>query len=217
MLRPLCGVQAQADTEHDVEQETAANDHERGDDAAPQDGAQAKLHQKLRSVQLEIDAVASTIKRAKHAAGKQVDSSDSGDARDKKKQKCADRTSQDDPHGGALQQALAAERLKSLKKAKAQIQKEIVQLDPCPSGSDKRKDKMLAMLVEEEPRRKKKTLMPSREPKRMLAPKLKTMSYDDDNDFDAVLDGASAGFMETVSICHIGSLFLSYLLYFPAF
>jgi len=51
----------------------------------------------------------------------------------------------------------------------------------------------------------------------MLAPKLKTMSYDDDNDFDAVLDGASAGFMETVSICHIGSLFLSYLLYFPAF
>jgi len=217
MLRPLCGVQAQADTEHDVEQETAANDHERGDDAAPQDGVQAKLHQKLRSVQLEIDAVASTIKRAKHAAGKQVDSSDSGDVQDKKKQKRADRTSQDDPHGGALQQALAAERLKSLKKAKAQIQKEIAQSDPCPSGSDKRKDKMLAMLVEEEPRHKKKTLMPSRGPKKMLAPKLKTMSYDDDNDFDAVLDGASAGFMETVSICHIGSLFLSYLLYFPAF
>ncbi|CAO2185215.1 unnamed protein product [Urochloa humidicola] len=189
--------QAQADPKHDAEQATNANDHERSDDAAPEADAQAKLHQKLRSVQLEINAVASTIKRAKHAAGKQVDTSDSGDAQDKKKQKRADHTAQDDPHGGALQQALATERLKSLKKAKAQIQKEISQSDPCPSGSGKQKDKMLAMLVAEEPRRKKKTLMPSRGPKKMSTPKLKTMSYNDDDDFDAVLDGASAGFMET--------------------
>ncbi|PAN31705.1 hypothetical protein PAHAL_5G438900 [Panicum hallii] len=189
--------QAQADPKHDVEEVAAANDHERGDDAVPEADVQARLHQKLHSVQLEIDAVASTIKRAKHASGKQVDSSDSGDTQDKKKQKRAEHTSQDDPHGGALQQALAAERLKSLKKAKAQIQKEITQLEPCPSGSDKRKDKMLAMPVEEEPRRKKKTLMPSRGPKKMSAPKLKTMSYNDDDDFDSVLDGASAGFMET--------------------
>lgn len=191
-------MQAQADPKHEVEQGTAADDHERSD-AAPEADAQAKLHQKLLSVQLEIDAVASTIKRAKHTAGKQIDSSDSGEAQDKKKQKRADRTGQDNAHGGAVQQALAAERLKSLKKAKAQIQKEISQLDPCPSGSSKGKDKMLAMLVEEEPRRKKKTLMPSRGPKKMSAPRLKTMSYNDDDDFDSVLDGASGGFMETVS------------------
>jgi DNA excision repair protein ERCC-6 len=194
-------VQAQADPKHDEEQGTTANGNERSDAGAPESDAQAKLHQKLRSVQLEIDAVASTIKRAKQSAGKQVDGSDSGDAKDKKqqKQKHADHITQDDPHGGALQQALAAERLKSLKKAKAQIQKEISQSDPCPSGSDKRKDKMLAMLVEEEPKRKKKTLMPSRGPKKMSTPRLKTMTYNDDDDFDAVLDGASAGFMETVS------------------
>ncbi|CAL4957581.1 unnamed protein product [Urochloa decumbens] len=189
--------QAQADPKHETEQVTTDNDHERSDDVTPEADAQAKLHQKLRSVQLEIDAVASTIKRAKNAAGKQVDSSDSGDAQDKKKQKRADHTAQDDPHGGALQRALATERLKSLKKAKAQIQKEISQSDPCPSGSGKQKDKMLAMLVEDELRRKKKTLMPSRGPKKMSAPRLKTMSYNDDDDFDAVLDGASAGFMET--------------------
>lgn len=150
-------------------------------------------------MQLEIDAVASTIKRAKNAAGKKIESSDSGDGQDKKKQKQADRTAQDEPHGGALQQALATERLKSLKKAKAQIQKEISQSDPYPSGSDNGKDKTLAMLVEDEPRRKKKSLMPARGPKKMSAPRLKTMSYNDDDDFDAVLDGASAGFMETVS------------------
>ncbi|KAL6626552.1 hypothetical protein ACP70R_030278 [Stipagrostis hirtigluma subsp. patula] len=187
--------QAQTDPKHDVESGTTVDGHERSN-VTPEDDAQAKLHQKLRSVQLEIDAVASTIKRGKHAVGKDIDRSDSVDVQDKKKQH-ADHTAQDDPHGGALQQALATERLKSLKKAKAQIQKEILQSDPCPSSSDKRKDKMLAMLVEEEPKRKKKPLKPPVGPKKMSTPRLKTMSYNDDDDFDAVLDGASAGFMET--------------------
>lgn len=179
--------QVQTEPKRDDEPGAAVDDPS-GSSVAPEFDAQANLHQKLRSVQLEIDAVASTIKRAKNA---------SVDGQDKKKQKQANHTSQDEPHGGALQQALATERLKSLKKAKAQIQKEILQSDPYPSGSDNRKDKMLAMLVEEEPRRKKKSLMPARGPKKTSAPRLKTMSYDDDDDFDAVLDGASAGFMET--------------------
>lgn len=188
--------QVQTEPKRDDEPGAAVDDPSRSN-AAPESDAQAKLHHKLRSVQLEIDAVASTIKRAKNAAGKKVDSSDSADGQDKKKQKQADHTAQDEPHGGALQQALATERLKSLKKAKAQIQKEISQSDPYPSGSDNRKDKMLAMLVEDEPRRKKKSLLPARGPKQMSTPRLKTMSYNDDEDFDAVLDGASAGFMET--------------------
>jgi hypothetical protein len=65
---------------------------------------------------------------------------------------------------------------------------------------------MLAMLVEDEPRRKKKSLLPARGPKQMSTPRLKTMSYNDDEDFDAVLDGASAGFMETVSYYSLGLL-----------
>ena len=197
-------MQVQTEPKRDDEPGAAVDDPSRSN-VAPESDAQAKLHQKLRSVQLEIDAVASTIKRAKNAAGKKVDSSDSADGQDKKKQKQADGTAQDEPHGGALQQALATERLKSLKKAKAQIQKEISQSDPNPSGSDNRKDKMLAMLVEDEPRRKK-SLLPARGPKKMSAPRLKTMSYNDDEDFDAVLDGASAGFMETVSYYSLGLL-----------
>ncbi|OQU86567.1 hypothetical protein SORBI_3003G107500 [Sorghum bicolor] len=188
--------QVQTEPKHDDEPGAAVDEPSRSN-VVPESDVQAKLHHKLRSVQLEIDAVASTIKRAKNAAGKKIDSSDSGDGQDKKKQKQADRTAQDEPHGGALQQALATERLKSLKKAKAQIQKEISQSDPYQSGSDNRKDKMLAMLVEDEPRRKKKSLLPARDPKKMSAPRLKTMSYNDDEDFDAVLDGASVGFMET--------------------
>ncbi|KAK3163634.1 hypothetical protein QOZ80_1AG0006200 [Eleusine coracana subsp. coracana] len=186
--------QAQTDSK-DVESGTLANGHERSD-STPEDEAQAKLHQRLRSVQLEIDAVASTIKRAKHAAGKQIGSSGSGDAQDNNKQR-PDHTIKDDPQGGALQQALATERLKSLKKAKAQIQKEILQSDPSPCVSENRKDKMLAMLVEEEPRPKKKTLKPPVGHKKMSTPRLKTKTDNDDDDFDAVLDGASAGFMET--------------------
>ncbi|WVZ71859.1 hypothetical protein U9M48_020391 [Paspalum notatum var. saurae] len=193
--RLLHSLGVQTDPKDDAEPGAAIDDTTRSN-AAPEADAQAKLRQKLRSVQLEIDAVASTIKpaastikRDKHTPGKQIESSDSGDGKDKKKQ--------GDTHGGALQQALAIERIKSLKKAKAQIQREILQSDPCTSGSDNRKDKMLARLVEEEPRRKKKSIMPSRGPKKTSAPRLKTMSYDDDNDFDAVLDGASSGFMET--------------------
>ncbi|TVT98157.1 hypothetical protein EJB05_56533, partial [Eragrostis curvula] len=193
--RLLHSLGAQTDPKRDDEPGTSADVNERSN-VTPEADAQAKLQQKLRAVQLEIDAVASTIKGAKRAAGKQIDSSDSGDAKDKKKQR-PNQTVQDDPQGGALQQALATERLKSLKKAKVQIQKEILQSDPSASVSDNQKDKMLAMLVEEEPRRKKKPLKPPVGHKKMSTPRLKTKTYNDDDDFDAVLDGASAGFMET--------------------
>lgn len=169
----------------------------------PQDDAQAKLHQKLRSVQLEIDAVASTLGGAKQAAGKKSGGSSSGsaDAKDKKKKKVKEEENADEdaPRGGALQQALAAERLRSLKRAKVQIQREILQSGPGPSGSGNQKDKMLAMLVEDEPRRKKSLKPPGGPKKKSPTCRLKTVTYDDDDDFDAVLDGASAGFMETVS------------------
>uniref|UniRef100_A0A0D9UVR8 Uncharacterized protein n=1 Tax=Leersia perrieri TaxID=77586 RepID=A0A0D9UVR8_9ORYZ len=160
---------AQSDSGHTIQQQP--------------DDPLTKLHQQLRSVQLEIDAVASTIKGAKLAHKSQEDKGKNhvGIA----------------AHGGDLQQALAADRLRSLKKAKVQIQKEILHLDPSPSAASNKKDKVLAMLVEEEPR-PKKLLKPPVGPKKTVKRKVKTVTYDDDNDFDAVLDGASsAGFMET--------------------
>ncbi|XP_051223249.1 DNA excision repair protein CSB [Lolium perenne] len=179
---------------------------EDGDQAAnlptPQDDAQAKLHQRLRSVQLEIDAVASTIGGAKPAAAKKKKSDRSGSAHTDVKEETEEgegNAGEDDaPRGGALQQALAAERLRSLKRAKVQIQREILQSEPGTSGLSDKKGKTLAMLVEDEPRRKKSLKPPPGGPKRKKSPRrLKTVTYDDDNDFDAVLDGASAGFMET--------------------
>ncbi|CAM0879426.1 unnamed protein product [Alopecurus aequalis] len=165
----------------------------------PQDDAQAKLHQKLRSVQLEIDAVASTIGgAAKQGAGKKKSDRPGSAHTEDKKIKKEESAGEDAPRGGALQQALAAERLRSLKRAKAQIQREILQSEPGTSGTINKKDKMLAMLVEDEPRRKKSLKPPAGGPKKKDLPRrVKTVTYDDDNDFDAVLDGASAGFMET--------------------
>uniref|UniRef100_A0ACD5VN39 Uncharacterized protein n=1 Tax=Avena sativa TaxID=4498 RepID=A0ACD5VN39_AVESA len=176
----------------------SASDQE-STDLTPQDDAQAKLHQRLRSVQLEIDAVASTIAGAKPAAAKKK--SDSLEGKKKKKdteEEEKENAGEDAPWGGPLQQALAAERLKSLRRAKAQIQREILQSQPGTPGSTNKKDKMLAMLVEDEPMRKKSLKPPAGGPKKKKSPRrLKTVAYDDDNDFDAVLDGASAGFMET--------------------
>ncbi|KAK1661494.1 hypothetical protein QYE76_049653 [Lolium multiflorum] len=194
---------SQAET--DPKQRGAEPPTEEGDQESiqptPQEDAQAKLHQKLRSVQLEIDAVASTIGGAKPAAAKKKSDRSGSAQKEAKKETEEGNAGEDDaPRGGALQQALAAERLRSLKRAKVQIQREILQSEPGTSGLSSKKGKALAMLVEDEPRRKKslKPPPPSGGPKKKKSPRrLKTVSYDDDNDFDAVLDGASAGFMET--------------------
>lgn len=198
---------SQAKTDPKKPAESSAAEPSAGDqestDLAPQDDAQAQLHQRLRSVQFEIDAVASTIGGAKPtaaaaAAKKKKKKSDNSEDKNKKKDNEEEENAGEDaPRGGALQQALAAERLRSLKRAKAQIQREILQSEPGTSGPSNKKGKTtLAMLVEDEPRRKK-SLKPPGEPKKKSPRRLKTVTYDDDNDFDAVLDGASAGFMET--------------------
>lgn len=202
---------SQAKTDPKKPAESSAAEPSAGDqestDLAPQDDAQAQLHQRLRSVQFEIDAVASTIGGAKPtaaaaaaaaAAKKKKKKSDNSEDKNKKKDNEEEENAGEDaPRGGALQQALAAERLRSLKRAKAQIQREILQSEPGTSGPSSKKGKTtLAMLVEDEPRRKK-SLKPPGEPKKKPPRRLKTVTYDDDNDFDAVLDGASAGFMET--------------------
>jgi DNA excision repair protein ERCC-6 len=197
-------LQAQTDPkQRDAEEAPADGVQESGLPPTRQDDAQAKLHQRLRSVQLEIDAVASTIGGAKPAAAKKKKSDCPGSTSTevKKETEEDENAGEDAPRGGALQQALASERLRSLKKAKAQIQREISQSEPGTSGSGiGRKDKVLAMLVDDEPRRKKALKLPAGGPKKKKSPRrLKTVAYDDDNDFDAVLDGASAGFMETVS------------------
>lgn len=97
-----------------------------------------------------------------------------------------------------LQRALAEDRLRSLKKAKSRIEKEISVLPEgnAPKSSDR--EKLLLSIVKENSKPKRK-LKEAKNAGKGLEKRKKTVSFDDDADFDAVLDAASAGFVETVS------------------
>ncbi|KAJ4809891.1 Protein CHROMATIN REMODELING 8 [Rhynchospora pubera] len=163
--------EANSDSKHD----SASNDNSdmrKEDDELSRN--ETKLLSKLRAIELEIEAVSSSIKPEASTSEEETEEGKTGNN---------------------LQKALATDRLKSLERAKAQIQREISGFSAGPSW---REDTLLKKLVEERPKKRKKVLKDDGEssgarPKRHL----KTVSYDDDEDFDAVLDAASSGFMET--------------------
>lgn len=102
-----------------------------------------------------------------------------------------------------LQNVLATNRLESLKKTKAQLEKELSDLFNEKNSKSIDHDKVIFDLVKEErrPKRKPKEVQNLR---KSSGKRHKTVSFNDDVDFDAVLDAASAGFVETVS--HLRSL-----------
>ncbi|MCI31554.1 DNA repair and recombination protein RAD26, partial [Trifolium medium] len=65
-------------------------------------------------------------------------------------------------------------------------------------GSELQRALAADSLVKED-RRPKKKLKDDKKLSKRPAKRFKTVSFDDDADFDAVLDAASAGFVETVS------------------
>ncbi|XP_010526496.1 PREDICTED: protein CHROMATIN REMODELING 8 [Tarenaya hassleriana] len=142
----------------------------------------SELLSKLRAVEFEIDAVSSTVEDV---------------AKDDSLKKNGDEAHIQAPHNrSSLQHALATDRLRSLKKRKAQFEKELSGLhgDGVSEGIDR--DNLLRNLVKEEPslkRKSKEALKPGKKERK----KVKTVSIHDDPDFDAVLDAASAGFVET--------------------
>ncbi|KAK8611770.1 hypothetical protein V6N13_131812 [Hibiscus sabdariffa] len=157
-------------------------------------GNQAKLLNKLRAVEFEIDAVASTVEERKDVATGDDDAKDEpleeGDRDDDES------ASKLTSRGSTLQRALATDRLKSLKNTKAQLEKQLsVLLKENPSEGIKH-DKLLKDLVKEEPKLKRKS-KETQKPSKNQGKRKKTVSFNDDVDFDAVLDAASAGFMET--------------------
>ncbi|KAM7257912.1 hypothetical protein ACFE04_013653 [Oxalis oulophora] len=153
---------------------------------------QAKLLNKLRAVQFEINAVASTIDD-NHSA-RAAAAASSGIKKDEKEDENVERESRDD--SSSLQQALAADRLESLKKTKALLEKEITDFKPStPIKVDK--DKLLQNLVKEEFRPKRKLKEVEKKDGKTQKKKKKAVSFEDDADFDALLDAASAGFVET--------------------
>ncbi|KAJ1397844.1 SNF2-related, N-terminal domain [Sesbania bispinosa] len=156
----------------------------------PSSTAKAELLQKLRAVEFEINAVSSTIREC----------SDGGE--DNSEQGIAEGDSSD---GSNLQRVLAADRLRSLKNTKAQLEKELANLSKDNASERADHEKLIFSLVREDrkpPKRKLKDLKKlhkstGKQAKTVTGKRLKTVSFDDDIDFDAVLDAASAGFVET--------------------
>lgn len=161
----------------------------------PSSTSQDKLYNKLRAVEFEIDAVASTVDHVRSSTKEDNGIDDGGNMEqdDGEDDKSAVHASLNDM---TLQHALTADRLKSLKKTKAQLVKE---LSHFPKGkTSKEHDKFIKDLVKEEHRPKRKS-KEAQKPGKDRSKQQKTVSVDDDFDFDSVLDAASAGFVETVS------------------
>lgn len=156
----------------------------------------ADVYNKLRAVEIEIDAVASSVEQVKNLARNEnhvsdgYDGEEQGDKEDERsilQSSCNDLT---------LQHALATDRLRSLKKTKAQLEKEISNLCKDDPSKCSKHDKLIQNLVKEE-RRPKSKLKELQKSSKNPRKRQKIVSFDEDGDFDAVLNTASAGFVET--------------------
>lgn len=88
----------------------------------PSANDKAEIRQKLRAVQFEIDAVASAVERLSNVEDNEEcsDAGEDGPGRG---------TAEGESDGNSnLQRALAADRLRSLEKTKAQLEKELLDL-----------------------------------------------------------------------------------------
>ncbi|XP_020581319.1 DNA excision repair protein CSB isoform X2 [Phalaenopsis equestris] len=150
----------------------------------PSSSSCVKLYNKLKAVEVEINAVASSITEEKNEA--------LGDKTTTDVAKNSVEPVQVTLDGLSLQQALAKDRLESLQRTKARIKKEISNFENQSSASNIEHEKLLDELVKDKPKNKKAE-QSNRHSKRIL----KTVAYDEDTDFDAVLDAASADFVET--------------------
>ncbi|PQM42637.1 protein CHROMATIN REMODELING 8 [Prunus yedoensis var. nudiflora] len=125
---------------------------ERSESIDPLAASQAKLYNKLRAVEFEIDAVASTVEseQAGNEGGARDGDDDGMEPGDKEDLDQASAT------GLNLQHALATDRLRSLKETKAKLEKELSDLDKQRPSKGKQRDKVLSDIVKEKPAPKRK-------------------------------------------------------------
>ncbi|XP_068664751.1 protein CHROMATIN REMODELING 8 isoform X2 [Aristolochia californica] len=154
-------------------------------DHKPPSTSRAKISSRLRALEVEIEAVAETVQHTKRTVN--IEIVGEGDQVDDKKDSL-----QSSDSGLALQHALATDRLRSLKRTKAQLQRELDDL----VENDPEEDILLDKLVKEEPKLKRK-LKEVQSSGKDSKKRQKVVAFDDDLGFDAVLDAASAGFVET--------------------
>ncbi|XP_021770158.1 protein CHROMATIN REMODELING 8-like isoform X2 [Chenopodium quinoa] len=153
--------------------------------------SQVELLKKLRAIEVEIDAVASSVEHTKSGVkNEEIDSESHGG--NEEDDEGFDKAM---PNSSTLQHALAADRLKSLKKTRAELRKELSNI--CEDGKAVGvEEKLLKYLVREESKSKRK-LKEVQGPNKESKKKKKVVSYQEDDEFDAVLNAASGGFVET--------------------
>ncbi|WOL01751.1 hypothetical protein Cni_G10468 [Canna indica] len=170
------------------------------DDETTLSSRRTNLYNKLHAVEVEIDAVASSIDRTKCISDDGNDSCDNIGVGGDKTEENAVNNDQAFSNSFSLEQALATDRLRSLEKTKSQLQREISLFEDYTFSNDvkheKQNEKLLGELVKGSPnkRKKLKSTVPSTRPSKRP---LKSVSYHEDVDFDAVLDASSGGFIET--------------------
>ncbi|KAL8029145.1 hypothetical protein ABFX02_14G209200 [Erythranthe guttata] len=148
----------------------------------------ADLVSKLRAVKLEIDAVKSAVEQFDNYKGDEAD----GEVKTEEENDGVERNGiHSSPNDLNLQHALAADRLKSLIKTRVHLEKEI-----SDSAENSKQDRLIRDLIKEEPKSKRR-LKGVDKTSHNQNKRLKRVSVDEDDDFDAVLNAASAGFVET--------------------
>ncbi|CAN6554053.1 unnamed protein product [Malus baccata var. baccata] len=157
---------------------------EKAESVDPLVASEVKLYNKLRAVEFEIDAVESTVEPEQ--AGREDGDRDGGDG--------AEPGNKEDN----LQHALTTDRLRSPKKTKVQLEKELSDLGKGRPSKGIVRNRVLLDTVKDKPAPKRKLKQVQKSGKNQEK-RIKTVSFDEDDDFDAVLDAASAGFVETVS------------------
>ncbi|MCL7031697.1 hypothetical protein MKW94_006812 [Papaver nudicaule] len=161
--------------------------------------SRVKIYNKLRAVEIEIAAVAATVEQSKSVAREEDNASDGVVDKGKKIDIEEDiHVSEDGSNGLTLQHALATDRLQSLKRTKARLRKELSEFDKHNNEGVADHEELIKSIVKEDvqPKRKRK-LKGSQKSSKDTNKRHKTVSFDEDVDFDAVLDAASAGFVET--------------------
>lgn len=162
----------------------------------PSSTSEAKLYHKLKAVEFEIDAVASTVEQVRNVAS---DEDRAGDGNDSGGLGNKEDSGQVLPNGLDLQHALAADRLRSLEKTRVQLENELSDLRKESSSKGVEHNKVLRDMVKEEPRWKRK-LKDVQKSGKIVEKKKKIVSFEEDTGFDAILDAASTGFVETVKL-----------------
>lgn len=168
----------------------------------PSSSNQTKLCNKLRAVEYEIDAVVSSVEQAKSAVdneGGDHDDCDRPFVAAIENQTSVFHSSSNDLN---LHHALAADRLRSLKQTKARLEKELLELQEGKPSKANEHERLLRSLVKDKPSPKRKAKEVERID-RKKEKQQKIVSFNDDDDFDAILDAASGGFVETVSDQHL--------------